>query len=106
MSDSSTISSPRRSTRIQLASQSNIQTQLKNQRNNLLKKVDKTTVPFISKETINTKSNMKNNSDTKEMEVTVTIEQPEVIINNNNDKGKGKQIDIEEVTIDIEENNR
>ncbi|CAG8639733.1 3701_t:CDS:2, partial [Diversispora eburnea] len=53
----------------------------------------------------NIKSNIKNNSDIKDMEIMVTIEQPEVIINNDNDKGKGKQIDIEELTIDIEENN-
>ncbi|CAG8631177.1 4619_t:CDS:2, partial [Diversispora eburnea] len=44
-------------------------------------------------------------SEIKDMEVTVTIEQPEVIINNDNDKGKGKQIDFEDLTIDIEENN-
>ncbi|CAG8643883.1 11963_t:CDS:2, partial [Diversispora eburnea] len=63
------------------------------------------TASFISKEPTNIKSNIKNNSDIKDTEVTVTIEQPEVIINNDNDKGKGKQIDIEELTIDIEENN-
>ncbi|CAG8615042.1 1930_t:CDS:2 [Dentiscutata erythropus] len=56
MSDSSTSGPPRRSTRIQLASQSNIQTQLKNQRNNPIKKVDKTVASFISKEITNIKS--------------------------------------------------
>ncbi|CAG8803709.1 26746_t:CDS:1, partial [Dentiscutata erythropus] len=67
---------------------------------------DKTAASFISKEPTNIKSNIKNNSDIKDIEVMVTIEQPEVIINNDNDKGKGKQIDFEELTIDIEENNR
>ncbi|CAG8619713.1 11016_t:CDS:2, partial [Diversispora eburnea] len=67
--------------------------------------MDKTVAPFISKEPTNIKSNIKNNSDIKKIEVTVTIEQSEVIINNDNDKSKEKQIDIEELTIDIEENN-
>ncbi|CAG8658609.1 2838_t:CDS:1, partial [Diversispora eburnea] len=55
MSDSSSSGPPRRSTRIQLVSQSNIQTQLKNQRNNPIKKVNKTAASFISKETTNIK---------------------------------------------------
>jgi hypothetical protein len=105
MSDSSINNSPRRSARIQLTSQSNIQNQLKNQRNNPLKKADKTMTTFISKDSIKTKSNTKDNSDIKEMEVTVTVEQPEVIISSDNGKGKEKQSDIDKSTINFEENN-
>ncbi|CAG8642752.1 3894_t:CDS:1 [Diversispora eburnea] len=105
MSDSSTSVYTRRSARIQLASQSNMQTQLKSQRNNSIKKVDKTTASFTSKDSLNTKSNTKDNSDIKEMEVTVMIEQPEVIMNSGNGKGKEKQSDIDESTTDIEKNN-
>ncbi|CAG8615550.1 11176_t:CDS:2, partial [Diversispora eburnea] len=88
MSDSSTSGSPSRSTRIQLASKSNMQTQLKNQRNNPIKKVDKSAASFISKEPTNIKSNIKNNSDIKDMEVTVTIEQPETEVTNKKKKAK------------------
>ncbi|CAG8618800.1 10048_t:CDS:2, partial [Diversispora eburnea] len=59
----------------------------------------KTAVPFISKDLLNIKSNIKNNSDIKEMKITVTIEQSEWT-EVTNKKKKAKNTD--NMTIDSE----